>query len=311
MSEDYLWDRSGKPDPEIQRIESLLGRYRYQGAESKGRVHRFRMLVAAAAAFLLLATGLYLALREGGPSYEVVYLEGAARITSGKESPPSHRVRAGYIVQTDGSTQAELKIPSAGTVRVLENSRVELVDCGEKKHRLNLARGTLRASIYAEPRIFQVGTRAAIAVDLGCIYQLTVDKSDITTLTVEAGRVSLEIGDRKVSVPAGAVCRAYPKTGVGVPFREKSSKAMKDAVTALEKDRERATALLPTCLKEATVADTLTLWHLFEFLEDEKDRGAVYDRLAMLSEPPTGVTREACVGLDREALDAWKQEQDW
>ncbi|MCZ6691904.1 MAG: FecR domain-containing protein [Planctomycetota bacterium] len=311
MSEDYLWDRSGKPDPEIQRIESLLGRYRYRGAESKGRVHRFRMLVAAAAAFLLLATGLYLALREGGPSYEVVYLEGAARITSGKESPPSNRARAGDIIQTDGSTQAELTIGSAGKVRLLENSRVELVDCGEKNHRLNLARGSLRARIYAEPRLFQIGTPAAIAVDLGCIYKLTVDKSDITTLTVETGRVSLEINDRMVSVPGGAVCRADPVKGLGIPFREKSSKALKNAVIALENDREKAPALLPTCLEAATNADTITLWHLFEFLEDEKDRGVVYDRLAMLSPPPAGVTREACVGLDREALDAWKQEQDW
>ena len=26
MSDEYLWDRSGPPDPEIERLEGLLGR---------------------------------------------------------------------------------------------------------------------------------------------------------------------------------------------------------------------------------------------------------------------------------------------
>jgi hypothetical protein len=29
MNDDYLWDGSGTPDPEIQRLESLLGEFRH------------------------------------------------------------------------------------------------------------------------------------------------------------------------------------------------------------------------------------------------------------------------------------------
>ena len=28
MSNDYLWDRSGPPDPEVERLEKMLGRLR-------------------------------------------------------------------------------------------------------------------------------------------------------------------------------------------------------------------------------------------------------------------------------------------
>src|ERR1700683_1831349 len=28
-SDDYLWDRSGEPDPELQRLEGLLGKFRH------------------------------------------------------------------------------------------------------------------------------------------------------------------------------------------------------------------------------------------------------------------------------------------
>ena len=30
MSDDYLWDGSGEPDPEIEKLERLLGKDRYQ-----------------------------------------------------------------------------------------------------------------------------------------------------------------------------------------------------------------------------------------------------------------------------------------
>lgn len=30
MNDDYLWDKSGEPDPEIQQLEEVLGRLRYQ-----------------------------------------------------------------------------------------------------------------------------------------------------------------------------------------------------------------------------------------------------------------------------------------
>jgi hypothetical protein len=30
MKEDYLWDKTGEPDPEIQQLEEILGTLRYQ-----------------------------------------------------------------------------------------------------------------------------------------------------------------------------------------------------------------------------------------------------------------------------------------
>ena len=30
MNDDYLWDKSGEPDPEVQKLEEILGTLRYQ-----------------------------------------------------------------------------------------------------------------------------------------------------------------------------------------------------------------------------------------------------------------------------------------
>ncbi|HEV7683334.1 MAG TPA: hypothetical protein VGO68_14490 [Pyrinomonadaceae bacterium] len=74
--DDYLWDRTGEPDPEVQQLEEILGTLRYQpraleipaGIEV-GRERGFfrgsapRLAIAAAIAALLLGVGLFLGLQ--------------------------------------------------------------------------------------------------------------------------------------------------------------------------------------------------------------------------------------------------------
>lgn len=74
MNEDYLWDKSGEPDPEIEQLEQTLGRLRFKRpaeplplpATSRWSSRlSFSPVLAAAAALLvlLLAGGIWLGLR--------------------------------------------------------------------------------------------------------------------------------------------------------------------------------------------------------------------------------------------------------
>jgi type IV secretory pathway VirB10-like protein len=73
---DYLWDRTGEPDPEIQQLEEVLGELRYQPRPLEipaglhgGRERSFfrrtapRLAIAATIAMLLLGLGLWLGLQ--------------------------------------------------------------------------------------------------------------------------------------------------------------------------------------------------------------------------------------------------------
>ena len=44
MSDDYLWDGSGEPDPEVERLENLLSRYGHQPAPLKMPVNQSRSM---------------------------------------------------------------------------------------------------------------------------------------------------------------------------------------------------------------------------------------------------------------------------
>ncbi|HYJ45177.1 MAG TPA: hypothetical protein VEV81_01095, partial [Pyrinomonadaceae bacterium] len=82
MKEDYLWDKSGEVDADIERLEGMLSGLRYKRpAEplplpvvSRPRLRLNFPLLAAAAALvlLLLAGGLWLGLRRPASGNEVI-----------------------------------------------------------------------------------------------------------------------------------------------------------------------------------------------------------------------------------------------
>src|SRR5436853_7151151 len=65
MSDNYLWDRSGEPDPELQELEEILGALRYQprsleipSGVQAGRRRSLRPALAIAAGIALAAIAL-------------------------------------------------------------------------------------------------------------------------------------------------------------------------------------------------------------------------------------------------------------
>lgn len=66
MNDDYLWDKTGQPDPQIQQLEEILGTLRYQPRPlALPRKRNYFPLLAIAASLLLalLAGGIWLRTR--------------------------------------------------------------------------------------------------------------------------------------------------------------------------------------------------------------------------------------------------------
>src|SRR5262249_29645211 len=63
-------------------------------------------------------------------------------------------------------------------------------------------------------------------------------------------------------------------------------------------------AALDRVLVEAQARDAVTLWHLLSRV-DVDQRGRVFDRLAELAPPPSGVTRDGVTAGRHDMLDQW------
>ena len=330
MNDDYLWDGSGEPDPEVQKLEKTLGRYRHNrpvpAFDQIANVPQLKQpkryfflrfpfqLASVAATLLVAATVYYFFLRpkpivDSGPGWDVARLEGTPKVGWKSISANSRaaKLTVGQTLVTDGSSRASITLDETGAVEVDTNSRLRSVTNGPGHKRLSLERGTIHAFIWAPPGEFVVDTPSAVAVDLGCKYTLHVDDSGAGLLRTTMGWVGFKLNGHESFIPAGAVCKTRPKIGPGTPYMEDASASFQDALSRFDFESitpAERNALLGILLVDARKSDALTLWHLLSRVSDA-DRPGVYDRLATLSPPPQGVSREGILRLDRTMLDSW------
>src|SRR5260370_34133874 len=197
MSNDYLWDGSGKPDPDIENLEKTLGRFRHNRTAPEfpeiipGDVRKrpgfswplsiFPRFVFGTAAITVLIMSTWFAYRwyrdtRGEEKFAVIGLQGSPMVGA-QTFTNQAQLSVGQSLITDQLARARIQINGFGDVTVEPNSRVRLVDSRANRKQLALDRGVVRARINAPPRQFYVETPSAMAVDLGCEYTLTVDDS--------------------------------------------------------------------------------------------------------------------------------------
>ncbi|HVN06292.1 MAG TPA: FecR domain-containing protein [Bryobacteraceae bacterium] len=288
MRNDYLWDGSGAPDPEVQQLEHLLSVFRSRDR----RPHTRTRWIAIAAALVMGVAAGWLVSRNAPESWQV----SSARTGTG-------RLQVGETLETGVGGHATLEVGDAGMIEVEANSRLRLERARRNEQRMLLEHGLIHAFIWAPPRSFVVDTPLAVATDLGCFYTLEVGKDGAGLLHVTAGWVSFEHAGRESFIPAGAACQTRPGYGPGTPYREEAPAPLRQALQDFDFAHGGEPAL-DTILSTATRDDAFTLWHLLTRC-DPAQEPRVYDRLAALVAPPAGVTRDAILQGNRQMLDRW------
>jgi hypothetical protein len=327
-SNDYLWDGSGKPDPEIQRLEALLAEFRHDRPTPvfpeivRGRRYRFlpwRMrlfpVLAPTAAVVIVVAVVTFLLRERNPApvaiagWDVSRLAGTPRIgrktISGKKG--TNRLGVGQVLETDDQSRASLQAEGIGQIEMEPGTRLRLLTMGTGLKRIALDRGTIHTYIWSPPGQFVVDTPSAVTVDLGCAYTLQVDDSGAGLVRTSLGWVGFKLNGHESFIPAGAACATKPKVGPGTPYFEDASPEFRAALARFDFEdstaRQRAEDLA-TVLAQSRQRDALTVWHLLARV-DQDQRTLVYDRLSVLAPPPASVTREGILRLDQPMLDLW------
>ncbi len=301
---DYLWDKSGEGDPEIEQLERTLQVLAQSTPPPpldlrprpavRARSTGYAALAMAAGLTLIIGGLVFTLARRPVPAWQVTTAAGRSTLPVGK------------WLDTGTSGPATMQVADIGTVTVEAGSRLRLLSTRAGHHRMELARGTMHATIWAPPNQFFVETPSTLAVDLGCAYTLTVDEDGGGMVTVLVGWVGFTAGDRESFIPAGFAAVTRSGIGPGTPYSERTSEAFRQALALIDfspggVDADRALSLV---LAESQERDEVTLWHLLTGVPGA-DRDRVFDRLASFVPPPTGVTRDGIRAGDRRMLDAW------
>jgi hypothetical protein len=328
---DYLWDGSGEPDPEIQKLEVLLAKFRHdrpapEFPEVTGNARRkilprwlglFPSLVAAAAAVAIVGVLIHFVPgKKPTPAmvagWDVSRVEGTPRIgaeaVNGNEG--IRRFDVGQMLETDGHSRVNLKSKDTGQIEVDPSTRLRLLTMNAGLKRVALDRGTIHAYIWGPPGQFVVDTPSAMTVDLGCAYTLHVDDSGAGLVRTSLGWVGFKLNGRESFIPAGAACATRPKVGPGTPYFEDAPPDFRSALARFDFEdstSQQREADLAIVLGKARKRDALTLWHLLARV-DESQRALIFEHLTKLAPPPAGITRDGILRLDQPMLDQWWNE---
>ena len=285
MDKEYLWDKSGEPDPAVADIERRLAPLKLKPRRSSLSTPRVALLAAAAALLVVGVASHVLAPDPGG--WALTTLAGA--------DCGDCRAHPGEWIETDGITSLRLAVADIGVMDLDPRTRLRIVDTGPEGHRLQLERGRIAARVRAPPRLLIVDTPVASAVDLGCMYTLDVESDGAGRLEVTLGEVALESPSRVARVPAGAAAWMRPGFGPGTPLFTDASPAFSQAIGTLDFGTP-SSGTLQRALELAGPRDTLSLWHQLQRVPEE-NRREVWDRIAAL-EPGLPLDPEALLRLE-------------
>lgn len=119
MNDDYLWDKTGPPDPQIQQLEEILGtlRYRPRPLQLPKRRHYLPWLAIAASVLLAIVAGsIWLRTRPDGeiPAQQVKIDTPPAPVNKSVLDPPpivvaknTHRHRSARSAPTEEALVAK------------------------------------------------------------------------------------------------------------------------------------------------------------------------------------------------------------
>jgi len=283
MSDQYLWDRTGEPDPGVSRLEAVLAECRYS-APAKRPQYRVLKLLAVAACLTLFAAAAVWLNRKPLSDWQIA----------------GRRIVVGQTIDTGGAASTKLEAPFFGEVSLDRDSRLQVLASSAGNQRLALQRGTMHALIWAPPARFLVETPSAKTIDLGCSYTLTVLPDDSGILSVQTGWVAFQNGAMESFIPAGAVCHTRPRVGPGLPYFETASQDLRDAISRYDSTsgREGLNEIVSSVHKQ----DALTLWHL-AVRTSGADRESVVRRFATLV---PGIDSAGLMAGNSAAIDqAW------
>lgn len=322
MKDDYLWDGSGTPDPEVVRLEKLLSRYAHEEQpleeaggglrladppveheRAKPRTRRYRWLALAASLVVIVGTLVVFRFQwPAGSPWEITAVNGTPTV-EGKVIGASDRLAVGEALQTDARSRVTVQIARVGELEIGPESILKLVTTRRGRHRMALERGTVSAKLYAPPFTFGVRTPAGVATDVGCAFTLKYANGG-GIVHVTSGWVEFENASRQVMIPRGAIVEVRDDAGPGTPHYPDANATFRDALRAYDFAADRAA--LRRVVAEARVRDAMTVLHLLEHTTRVDERALLFQTLARLKPPPVGITREGILRADPDMLTAWR-----
>ena len=189
---DYLFDKEGDPDPEVERLERVLAPLAYRGVAPRLPQRRARRGYVVAATLSAIAAAMLLALLFARPWHRAA-TGWAATVRDGAASRDGHAITGATQLPVgawleSGSAHVRLSSPTSAPSSFRRARARASSPPGRRGTSCSSTTASLVAAIDAPPRHFVVVTPRAVVTDLGCAFELSVDEAGRGRLVVTGGK---------------------------------------------------------------------------------------------------------------------------
>lgn len=267
----YLWDRTPSPDPaedaELVRLEAHLGQYHHHAQppmKSRMNPRPWSRYLALAACLTFIAFLSWWELRSKPAPIPTAWTRNGQQL----------KLRQEYKTIAEETVQ----VASIGRLRFQPGSRFRILESAQNEV-MELLEGHFDALIIADPYRFRVVTAGARLDDLGCAYEVSVDKQG-------AGRVEVSLGWVRAN---GAGADSFIAQGYESTFRPGHPPSEPRRVDA----------------SGTNDGDVLATLHQVWRGKSESARLNAFRILAKQYPPPASVTEARAARGDRSLVKEW------
>jgi len=310
--DDYLWDPASTPSEQVQAVERRLAPVRFDPVRRPLTLHapvgvryRTRPLLALAASLAMVVTAgsllwFWRFSWPSGAAWPITIARNAS-----PEAPVTSQLLLDQPLQLDETATAQVRIARIGTMRVEPGSVLTITETTSRRHRVLMDRGAVNVRVWAPPGRFAFTTPAGSVIDLGCVFDLSVDADGVSRVRVQTGWVQIANGWGESLIPAGASSIMTAASRPGVPIYDDAAPAFASSVRTLERYRSAAPAgTIEDIVRTARKRDVLTLLTLAAALP-APERGPILGSAAQLVPPPPTVDVRAIAAGRNESLWRW------
>ncbi len=267
----YLWDRTPSRDPvedaEFLRLEAHLGQYRRIArppVQIKPTPRHWSKYLVLAASLTLVAVLSWWELRPKPAPIPTAWTRNGQQLNLKEEYKTN--------------SEETVEVASIGRLRFQPGSRFRILESAQDEV-MELLEGNFDALIIADPYRFRVVTAGARLDDLGCAYEVSVNKQG-------AGRVEVSLGWVRAH---GAGADSFIAQGYESIFRPGQPPSEPRRVDANATNGE----------------DVLVTLHQVWRGKSELERRRAFRTLAKQYPPPASVTEARAARGDRSLVKEW------
>jgi hypothetical protein len=232
----------------------------------------------------------------GGKSWEVKKL----RIGTNNYPESFTNLAEDGMLETNSITRLQINIPDVGNLFLDPETKIQRL----KANDVRLLKGTIIAMKDGAKKFLSIGVPGAEIKDyfLGGQFKVTLIDQKTSFLEVIEGWASVNKDNLELLVLPHHFCIISADSGMGLPYRNGSSKEFVEAINDYCFTRPGNEEALISILTKADVNNSVTLWNLMKRVTRKQREMVIYTIFGLLGEPPSGVTDEGLKTLDSAML---------